>query len=58
MPKFSGLSKQVVEDISAYKEEPQWMKKLRLKALEHFERRYVFDRSSSGDTIFSQALRR
>src|ERR671934_1887545 len=31
-----GLSEQVVRDISAYKEEPQWMREFRLKALEHF----------------------
>lgn len=36
MPKFSGLNKQVVKDISSYKKEPKWMKKIRLQALEHF----------------------
>ena len=32
-----GLSREVVETISDYKEEPQWMRDFRLKALEHFE---------------------
>src|SRR5436189_3727792 len=31
-----GLSRQLVEDISAYKKEPEWMREFRLKALEHF----------------------
>jgi Fe-S cluster assembly protein SufB len=31
-----GLSREVVESISEYKEEPQWMRDFRLKALEHF----------------------
>jgi len=34
-----GLSREVVESISAYKDEPQWMRDFRLKALEHFESR-------------------
>ena len=34
-----GLSRQVVEDISTHKDEPQWMRDFRLKALEHFESR-------------------
>src|SRR5437867_940961 len=34
-----GLSREVVEDISAYKEEPEWMREFRVKALEHFEAR-------------------
>ena len=34
-----GLSREVVESISEYKEEPQWMRDFRLKALEHFEQR-------------------
>jgi Fe-S cluster assembly protein SufB len=34
-----GLSKEVVEQISAMKEEPQWMLDFRLKALDHFETR-------------------
>ena len=34
-----GLSRQVVEDISGYKDEPAWMREFRLKALEHFEAR-------------------
>jgi Fe-S cluster assembly protein SufB len=31
-----GLSRRIVEEISAYKEEPRWMREFRLKALEHF----------------------
>ncbi len=34
-----GLSREVVESISEYKDEPQWMREFRLRALEHFERR-------------------
>jgi len=34
-----GLSREVVETISDFKEEPQWMRDFRLKALEHFESR-------------------
>jgi Fe-S cluster assembly protein SufB len=34
-----GLSREVVESISDYKDEPQWMREFRLKALEHFESR-------------------
>jgi len=34
-----GLSRYVVEQISRKKEEPEWMLKFRLKALEHFEQR-------------------
>src|ERR1700730_7676886 len=34
-----GLSREVVESISEYKDEPDWMRKFRLKALEHFEQR-------------------
>jgi Fe-S cluster assembly protein SufB len=34
-----GLSTAVVEEISALKSEPDWMRKFRLKALKHFERR-------------------
>ena len=34
-----GLSREVVESISSYKDEPQWMRDFRLKALEHFESR-------------------
>lgn len=32
-----GLSKQVVQEISHYKDEPEWMKNFRLKALKVFE---------------------
>src|ERR687893_1856338 len=34
-----GLNREVVENISEYKNEPQWMRDFRLKALEHFESR-------------------
>ncbi len=34
-----GLNRQVVEQISAMKQEPQWMLEFRLKALEHFQQR-------------------
>jgi Fe-S cluster assembly protein SufB len=34
-----GLSREVVESISEYKDEPQWMRDFRLKSLEHFEQR-------------------
>jgi Fe-S cluster assembly protein SufB len=34
-----GLSRQIVEEISAMKDEPDWMRDFRLKALDHFEKR-------------------
>ncbi len=34
-----GLSREVVESISDYKDEPQWMRDFRIKAYEHFESR-------------------
>jgi Fe-S cluster assembly protein SufB len=34
-----GLSREVVESISEYKDEPAWMRDFRLKSLEHFESR-------------------
>jgi len=34
-----GLSREVVESISSYKDEPRWMRDFRLKALEHFQAR-------------------
>jgi Fe-S cluster assembly protein SufB len=34
-----GLSREIVETISDYKDEPQWMREFRLKALEHFYER-------------------
>jgi Fe-S cluster assembly protein SufB len=34
-----GLSREIVETISDFKQEPQWMRDFRLKALEHFESR-------------------
>jgi Fe-S cluster assembly protein SufB len=34
-----GLSRELVESISEYKNEPQWMREFRLKALEHYESR-------------------
>ena len=36
-----GLSREIVEEISWMKEEPEWMRKFRLKALDHFERRQM-----------------
>ena len=33
-----GLSKKVVEQISSMKDEPQWMREFRLKALDHFQK--------------------
>ena len=34
-----GLSRETVEQISAMKQEPQWMREFRLKALDYFEKR-------------------
>src|SRR5204862_4230094 len=34
-----GLSRELVEQISEFKNEPGWMREFRLKALEHFLRR-------------------
>jgi Fe-S cluster assembly protein SufB len=34
-----GLSREVVESISSYKDEPEWMREFRLKALDHFMER-------------------
>jgi Fe-S cluster assembly protein SufB len=34
-----GLSREVVESISDYKDEPEWMREFRLKALDHFMQR-------------------
>jgi Fe-S cluster assembly protein SufB len=34
-----GLNREIVEEISGYKDEPQWMRDFRLKALEMFESR-------------------
>src|ERR671927_694487 len=31
-----GLTRELVEQISAFKDEPQWMRDFRLKALDHF----------------------
>jgi len=38
-----GLSKEVVEEISWMKQEPQWMRDIRLKALDHFWKRPLPD---------------
>jgi Fe-S cluster assembly protein SufB len=38
-----GLDRQVVEDISRMKDEPEWMLAFRLKALEHFQARPMPD---------------
>src|SRR5205085_7801014 len=34
-----GLSSEIVEEISRYKNEPEWMRKFRLRALELFHRK-------------------
>src|SRR5919204_663971 len=34
-----GLNRKIVEEISSYKDEPDWMRTFRLKALEHFQAR-------------------
>src|SRR5918912_1106343 len=34
-----GLNRKIVEEISSYKDEPEWMREFRLKALEHFQDR-------------------
>jgi Fe-S cluster assembly protein SufB len=34
-----GLNREIVEEISSFKDEPQWMRDFRLKALEQFESR-------------------
>ena len=36
-----GLSREIVEEISWMKEEPEWMRKFRMKSLNHFERRPI-----------------
>src|SRR5215203_3716401 len=33
-----GISRETVEEISRFKEEPDWMLQFRLRAFEHFER--------------------
>ena len=38
-----GLSKEVVEEISGMKQEPEWMRAIRLKALDHFWKRPLPD---------------
>jgi Fe-S cluster assembly protein SufB len=38
-----GLNEQVVRDISAHKDEPEWMTKFRLNALKRFERKPMLD---------------
>ena len=34
-----GLSAELVQAISAHKDEPEWLRKFRLKSLDYFERR-------------------
>ncbi|WP_320670458.1 Fe-S cluster assembly protein SufB [Patulibacter defluvii] len=34
-----GINREIVEKISEFKDEPQWMREFRLKSLEHFEAR-------------------
>ena len=36
-----GLTRKLVEDISEYKNEPEWMREFRLKALDHYRSRPV-----------------
>src|SRR5512143_1007538 len=36
-----GLYREVVEQISEMKSEPQWMRQFRLKALDHFQKRPI-----------------
>jgi Fe-S cluster assembly protein SufB len=38
-----GLNEEVVRDISAHKDEPEWMTKFRLNALKRFERKPMLD---------------
>src|SRR4030065_2927137 len=38
-----GLSKEVVKEISGMKQEPEWMRNIRLKALDHFWERPLRD---------------
>ena len=49
-----GLNREVVEKISEYKDEPQWMRDFRLKALEHFLARPMptWGRRSSAEIDF------
>ncbi|UJA19645.1 Fe-S cluster assembly protein SufB [Thermoleophilia bacterium SCSIO 60948] len=46
-----GLSKQVVESISEYKDEPEWMREFRLKAYENFLSRPTPDWGADLDQI-------
>ncbi len=46
-----GLSREVVESISEYKDEPQWMRDFRLKAYKHFESRPTPKWGGNLDTI-------
>ena len=43
-----GLSEQVVRDISALKDEPEWMTEIRLKAYKHFIERPMPDWGNTG----------
>ena len=36
-----GLDREIVQEISQIKGEPEWMLKFRLKALDHFEKRPI-----------------
>jgi len=44
----SGLSEQVVRDISELKNEPEWMTEIRVKAYHHFVNRPTCSSSRSG----------
>jgi len=41
-----GINRQIVEAISSYKNEPEWMRKFRLQALKIFQQKKIF----SGNT--------
>ena len=44
-----GLSEQVVRDISALKDEPEWMTDIRVKAYHHFMEREMPDWGNCGE---------
>src|SRR3954454_13907241 len=51
-----GLTREVVETSSDFKEEPQWMRDFRLKALEHFESRPPPKGGGDLDPIYFAAI--
>src|SRR3954447_15221454 len=46
-----GINREIVEKISEFKSEPQWMRDFRLKALEHFEAR---EQPTSGSPFLAE----